>query len=288
MKKIYTLLFFLAATSFCYSQQNCVGVPVVRNISYFVNGQQICAVYVDNMLPNSPVILFGPNLSIIPTVSGLPVTTDASGYACYVYPCGSAPQRVSTCNFNGCCTALVPSAAPLPIRLDGVSAKLRNNEVLLEWTSVFEINADKYIVERSTDGRNYTPIGEVAAAGSSYKALQYNYNDKTAEKGNAYFYRLKLQDQDGTFEYSKVAYVNNKSGSGIAIKVFPNPFVKDIQVVGLTQSQMNIANIRIFDMMGNPVKYSFTGANEISIDANAPRGMYILKVQDQTFRIIKQ
>jgi hypothetical protein len=288
MKKIYTIVLLLVTASFCYSQQNCVGVPIVRNISYFVNGQQICAVYVDRMLPNSPVTLFGPNLSIIPTTNGQTVTTDATGYACYVYPCNSSPQRVVTCNQNGCCTALVPSAAPLPIRLDGVSAKLKNNDVLLEWTSVFEIDADKYVVERSADGRSYAPIGEVAAAGSSYKALHYSFTDKTVEKGNAYFYRLRLQDNDGTYEYSKVAYVNNKNGAGIVLSIYPNPFVKDIQVVGLTQSQMNIANIRIFDMMGRPVRYSFTGANEISIDASAPRGVYILKVLDQTFRIVKQ
>jgi Secretion system C-terminal sorting domain len=288
MKKIYAIVLFLAVVSVGYSQQNCVGIPVVRNISYFVNGQQICAVYVDNMLPNAPVTLFGPNLSIIPTVSGQLVTTDATGYACYVYPCGQGPVRVNTCNLNGCCTALVPFASTLPIRLDAVNAKLKNDAVTIDWSSVFEIDAEKYIVERSTDGRNFISIGEVSAAGSSYKTLHYSFVDNKIEKGNSYYYRLRLQDFSGSYEYSKVSHVNNKAGSGVALSVFPNPFVADIQVVGLTQAQMNIANIRVFDMTGRAVTYSFTGANEITIDPAAPKGVYILKALNQTFRIVKQ
>jgi hypothetical protein len=288
MKKIYAIVLFLAVVSIGYSQQNCVGIPVVRNISYFVNGQQICAVYVDNMLPNSPVTLFGPNLSIIPTTSGQTVTTDATGYACYVYPCGQGPVRVVTCNQNGCCSALVPFASTLPIRLDAVNAKLKNDVVTIEWSSVFEIDAEKYVVERSTDGRNFISIGEVAAAGSSYKTLQYSFTDTRIEKGNSYYYRLRLQDFGGSYEYSKVSYVNNKAGSGTVLSVFPNPFVADIQVVGLTQSQMNIANIRVFDMTGRAVNYTFSGANEITIDPAAPKGVYILKALNQTFRVVKQ
>lgn len=288
MKKIYTVSLFLFLAAVGYSQQNCAGIPVVRNISYFVNGQQICAVYVDNMLPNSPVTLFGPNLNIIGTTSGQTVTTDATGYACYVYPCGQGPTRVVTCNLNGCCTAPVPFASTLPIRLDAVNAKLKNDEVVIEWTSVFEMDAEKYIVERSTDGRNFSSIGEVAAAGSSYKKLSYNFTDSRIEKGTSYYYRLRLQDFNGSYEYSKVSHVNNKAGSGTALSVFPNPFVSDIQVVGLTQSQMNIANIRVFDMTGRSVSYTFTGANEITIDPAAPKGVYVLKALNQTFRIVKQ
>jgi hypothetical protein len=293
MKKFYSLsgvLCMLLLSQIAFSQGACPGPnpPAVRHVTYIINGQQVCAIYVENMIPNSPVTLFGPNLSLIPTASGASVTTDATGFACYIYPCNQTPVRITTCNIQGCCNALVPAATILPVRLTRFTGQVINdNTVNLDWTSAVELNSNKYVVERSRDGKNFEAIGTVEAAGNSSRAIAYRYSDKPATPG-AYFYRLNQVDIDGKSEYSKVVYVNFGKSSGRVTAVFPNPFRNDVQLVGITTGELNSKNVRVFTVTGQQVNYRISGANSISIDDNNPNGVYILRVKDQTYKLVKQ
>ncbi len=293
MKKIYLssgLLFALVLFSqSLFAQAACPGPnpPVVRHYTYVINGQQVCAVYVENMLPNSPVQLFGPGLVAIPTASGTPVSTDATGFACYIYPCDRVPVRVTSCNTPGCCSALVPAASLLPVRLTKFVGRLAaDNVVSLDWATAAELNSNKYVIERSVDGKTFEKIGELGAAGNSATTISYQFTDKLPAAG-AYFYRLKQIDIDEKFEYSKVVYVNSGKAKGTVTSVFPNPFQSDIQLVGISTADLNAKNVRLFNIAGQQVRYRIAGANAIAIDDNSPKGIYILKVNDQTFKLIK-
>jgi hypothetical protein len=231
MKKIYfsSVILLLLLFENAGAQNACPGPnpPVVRNFSYMINGQQICIVFVENMLPNSPVTLFGPGLTVIPTASGNPVSTDATGFAAYAYNCNQVAVRITACNVQGCCAAPVPAAATLPVRLTKFTGKLSGQQVTLDWTSVAELNSNKYVVEKSIDGKNFEEIGVVEAAGNSARAINYSFADKLMQPGG-YFYRLNQVDIDGKSEYSKVVYINNGKGNGNVTGVFPNPFRNDI------------------------------------------------------------
>lgn len=293
MKKIYLTTGFLFAILLfsvsTFSQSACPGPnpPVVRHYTYVINGQQVCAVYVENMMPNSPVQLFGAGLTAIPTASGNPVSTDAVGFACYIYPCDRVPVRITSCNNPGCCSALVPAASLLPVRLTKFIGRLTNDKtVSLDWATAAELNSNRYVIERSTDGRIFEKVGELGAAGNSATTLSYNFTDKVPVAG-AYFYRLKQIDIDDKFEYSKVVYVNSGKTKGAVTSVFPNPFYSDIQLIGISTGDLNAKNVRLFNVAGQQVRYRIAGANAIAIDDNSPKGVYILKVNDQIFKLIK-
>jgi hypothetical protein len=292
MKKLYFVLASAIALTILLplkgNAQNGVcptpNPPLVQHIRYNNN---LCVVYVDHMWPNAPVTLFDVNLQPI-----VITTTDVTGYAAMVYPCDKTPYRVSSCVNNppnvGCCSSLVPAAAQLPVKLTNFSVQLNNdNSVLLKWNSEFEINSFKYVVEKSTDGYNFSEVGTQKAAGNSSRAIAYFYNDKSFSTG-AEFYRLRQVDADGRYEFSKVIYINRKQTSGIITRIFPNPFTTDVQLVGITTSELTRNNVRIYNTMGQEVNYRITGANAIALDVNAPRGLYILKVKDQQFRLVKQ
>lgn len=293
MKKIYLLSWVMTLLLFSLganSQNFCPGPnpPVIRHISYFVNGHEICAIYVENMLPNAPVTLFGSGLTIIPSASGTVVVTDASGFACYIYDCTKNPVRISSCDIPGCCSSPVPVRTILPVRLTRFNSRLLNdNSVSLDWTSVTELNSNKYVVERSSDGRNFVAVGTLNSAGNSARAINYQFTDKLSVPG-AYFYRLNQVDIDGKSEYSKVVYVNSGKNSGRITSVFPNPFRQDIQIIGITAGDLNSKNVRLFNAAGQQVGYRISGANAIAIDDNNPKGIYILKVKDQIYKLIKQ
>ena len=285
MKKFYASVWGMLSATLLFAQQFCPnGTPAVRHITY-QNG--VCAVYVDKMIPNAPVTLFGPGLTVIPTVSGNLVTTDASGYACFVYPCGQFPLRVSTCSQSGCCSVLIPAAAPLPVKLTTFSGRMQQNgAVLLNWASDFELESYKYSIERSTDGYTYTEIGNLAAAGSSYKSISYSFTDNNFS--GVAFYRLKMIDIDGRSELSKVVYVNSKGTGGKILKVFPNPFRSDVQLIGINTADINAGTIRVFNTTGQQVPYRMTGSNAITISEAAPAGVYIVRFKEQVFKLVKE
>ncbi|HTE25669.1 T9SS type A sorting domain-containing protein [Flavitalea sp.] len=184
------------------------------------------------------------------------------------------------------CINQIAFNAPLPIKLSAFNANLQGSGVVLNWTSELESMASHYGVEKSGDGKNFNTIGTVKAAGNSANPLKYSFDDKNFA-GTGY-YRLKLVDLDGKNSYSKVVYVNGGSGASTTLSVFPNPFRSDVQLKGINASDVNKNNIRVFNVAGKEVSYSVTGANSIAIDANLPKGVYILQVKDLRYKLVKE
>ena len=93
---------------------------------------------------NGAIIEFGPNATI--SIGGT---------------CSNVGQVFDSSlnSYTGC------DEGPLPIRLLFFNAKLENEIVVLRWGTTMEENFDKFIVERSSTGLNFQPIGEVQGAG---------------------------------------------------------------------------------------------------------------------------
>jgi hypothetical protein len=186
------------------------------------------------------------------------------------------------------CKYGVAPGGSLPIKLSSFSGRLNTeSEATIAWSSSLEENSFKYEVQRSADGKNFVTVGTVTAAGTSLETVKYSFKDVLPGSG-AYFYRLKMIDIDGKSEMSKTVYVNSKSGSGVVTKIFPNPFTSEIQLIGATSADLTPNNIKVFNVTGQLVKYRIVGANAIAIDETAPKGLYIVKIKDQAFKLNKQ
>ncbi|MEO5681810.1 MAG: T9SS type A sorting domain-containing protein [Chitinophagaceae bacterium] len=107
----------------------------------------------------------------------------------------------------------------LPVKLNGFSGREINKQVQLNWQTVTEINSDGFIIERSADGTAFTALDNIKA---SNNAAAYAYTDTYPATGKNY-YRLKMLDKDGHFEYSKVILVNRAANTISSISFFPNP-----------------------------------------------------------------
>ncbi|MGN7784077.1 M43 family zinc metalloprotease [Niabella sp. 22666] len=65
----------------------------------------------------------------------------------------------------------------LPVIFTGVSAKIKSDKLLVDWTTESETNNDHFFVEASFDGENFARIAKVdskAANGTSLSSLSYN------------------------------------------------------------------------------------------------------------------
>ena len=116
---------------------------------------------------------------------------------------------------------LLPIAI-LPVTYLNFDAKYNNAKaVSLSWSTATEINAQEYIVEKSTDGYAFTDIGSVPAHGNSTSQQNYTYTDAAANSGNV-FYRLKQIDYNGQPTYSKMISLNTNTHQN-TIGLSPNP-----------------------------------------------------------------
>jgi len=167
----------------------------------------------------------------------------------------------------------VDGTRSLPINLLSFEAIKQTKKVLLQWTTDNELNADKYIAERSADGITYTAIGNVPAYNNSNKN-NYNLTDNQPLSG-LNFYRLKMMDIDGSFRYSPVRRVNfNNAGDDFSI--YPNPVSADKIYLSSTG---NMNSAVIFDAAGRLIKlFTLKGRSNTLNVSGIAKGTYQLKV----------
>ncbi|MEO5590893.1 MAG: T9SS type A sorting domain-containing protein [Chitinophagaceae bacterium] len=162
----------------------------------------------------------------------------------------------------------------LPIKLSSFSGKAINTQVLLNWETATEINSDVFTIERSADGIAFTAIDNIKAGYNTATAIHYSYTDKNPVNGKNY-YRLKMADKDGNFEYSKVIIVNSQADATAAINVYPNP-AKNYIITNHPFAGNN-EQLQIINLQGNVLlqKKITTGSFQTRMDLpSLAKGVY--------------
>jgi hypothetical protein len=119
-------------------------------------------------------------------------------------------------------STLSPVGAPLPVQLTSFNASEETFGTKLVWNTAEESGIVSYVVERSTDGKNFTAIGTVKAA----NLRSYSFTDAQPADNN--YYRLKMVELDGTFKYSFIISLKAKLTTNISVS--PNP-VKNMVMI---------------------------------------------------------
>lgn len=166
----------------------------------------------------------------------------------------------------------------LPVELLNFDGYNNDDYNVLNWSTSTENNNDYFKVERSTDGVTFNSIGEVDAIGNSLKVKNYNYIDKSPKKGINY-YRLIQIDLDKKMEMSHTISIENKPSLGMDF--YPNPTTGELKIVAFGANN-DIAEIRIFDLLGNLISSTKAKNNDIStIDMSDNRaGIYIIELTE--------
>jgi hypothetical protein len=163
-----------------------------------------------------------------------------------------------------------PSAAPLPVSFIGFGVKKSGSGIELIWNVAGESGVQAYVVERSTDGRSFIKLGEVAATNST----AYSFVDNQPQNGMAY-YRIKELDMDGKFRYSTIVRLNLERN--ISLKVYPSPARG---LVTIEHPVTNKGSLRITTTDGRVVKQIDVKPelNQTVINiSNLKAGLYIIR-----------
>jgi len=116
-------------------------------------------------------------------------------------------------------TTIIPCVA-LDVKLGDFTATKQSNEtVLLKWNTLSEINNDYFIIEHSTDGRRFTPVGKQFSNGNN--SSNYSYIHAEPRNGINY-YRLRSVDKNSKATYSSIRKVVFGK-TDLILTIFPNP-----------------------------------------------------------------
>ncbi len=182
---------------------------------------------------------------------------------------------------NGSTSEFTSCTPPLPVELLNFDGWKQGEMNQLVWTTVQEINNDYFVLERSLDGINFSPIATINGAGTYFGTTKYYYEDYDIGIGT-YYYRLRQVDFDGTVSYSDIILIQIESSLQI-VNIFPHPVQVDFNFIVSSLHDEKVT-IEVIDVLSKThIKYSEylgSGNNFLRIDVphHLASGVYILKV----------
>ncbi len=179
--------------------------------------------------------------------------------------------------------------SPLPVTLSRFTASRDEQGAKLDW-AVSEVSDFAYFeVERLNGGRIGVPLGRVESRGVG----AYTWTDNAPKEGVNY-YRLKMVDVDGSYDYSRIVSLEIIRGQAVAF-VYPNPVEREIRISTDELSSEDL-EVFIYNMNGNQVLYEKMTISGNSETLNIPvpglaEGVYQLRIRDSVkdskFRFVK-
>lgn len=115
----------------------------------------------------------------------------------------------------------------LSVTLEYFMAKKTNDLVEISWKTQFDEDVFHFEIQKSTDGSSFQKLTQVAAGNYSY--LTY---DVAGISGHIVWYRLLIIDRDGKANYSNIIKINFDKQDVSAMKLYPNPGFRFIQLIG--------------------------------------------------------
>ncbi|MBS1643601.1 MAG: T9SS type A sorting domain-containing protein [Bacteroidetes bacterium] len=161
---------------------------------------------------------------------------------------------------------------PLPIGLVSFNSQAQNTGVVLTWVSSVA-TPETYYIERSKDAKSWSTIGKATATQSANSTFQYT--DNAPLNGNNY-YRLKMQNTDGSSEFSHtISQKINRTGLE-EISVYPNPTKSNtIYFTGIKDAAD--WNLSLRNTLGQELVNATLVGNQIELP-NIPNGLYMLQM----------
>ena len=182
------------------------------------------------------------------------------------------------------------SGTILPVSLSsfGGVAALEGN--VLSWTTSSEQNVESFMLESSTspDPSDFATVVVIGAVGNSNNENHYEFIDRAPQKKS--YYRLRIQDLDGSESYSEM--VNVVRTHSEEIKVYPTMVDADFYIQLNDVSPSQLTSLRIIDVSGKVLdsRPLTSELNRIYVQHLIP-GVYSVSVSHsgdiKTFRIQK-
>ncbi len=180
-----------------------------------------------------------------------------------------------------------PGDTALPLKLVSFNASLSGNTVKLEWVTANEWNTHLFKVQSSTDGSKWDDIRTIDAKKISANN-QYSISSIIPLSGTT-FYRLLIEDADGSISYSSIQTVQMPSVKNI-FTLLPNP--ANIKATLVFDNDEKNVTVKLLNAVGGVVgkkQLSLQTNNTYQLEtAHLPSGAYYVQVSSNNGIITKK
>jgi hypothetical protein len=178
--------------------------------------------------------------------------------------------------------------SPLPVELSSFISTLNGRTVQLTWETKTEKNSNIFEIQRSLIKNNsWVNIGSVKAAFLSNSPKVYYFTDKNLQSSTCQ-YRLKMIDNDGTFEYSKIVETVITLPKNFELNQnYPNPFNPSTKISYNLPNDSRVT-LDIFNIIGERVGqlvnqdqaagYYSVDFNNSSVNKSLSSGIYLYRI----------
>ena len=180
-----------------------------------------------------------------------------------------------TGNFTGFSQfMLVSPATTYSITLTNFTATGNPKNILLNWSTLSELNVKGFMIERSSDSITFKQIGFVNSKGNSIVTTNYDFPDNFAQPNVKYYYRLRQVNQDNGQIFSEIKSATIiQSSKKIVLSLSPNPAPDYVNL--FISGTANVASVVVINSIGAKIIQKI-GVNAFDGPYKIPLG-YIAK-----------
>jgi hypothetical protein len=169
----------------------------------------------------------------------------------------------------------------LPVKLTSLQGKMIDGRVSLRWDLAENKNVQRFEIERSFNGKDFSLVGIVMASENSGRESYSFVNDINSNL--KVMYRLKIIDNNNIADYSKILLFQQDNAQHI--KIMNNP-VNDHLTLSYMATLNQTISIKVYDMLSRlQMNYKATvypGLNVISfsLSPGIRSGIYVVDIND--------
>jgi hypothetical protein len=167
----------------------------------------------------------------------------------------------------------------LPVTWKGISAKVVNQNVVINWSVENNASGKNYEIEHSVDGAVFTTAGVID---NDVNVKSYSFTHANVANGK-HFYRIHQVDVDGKATFSKIVDVTLKAPDFV-ISLLSNPVRNSFAEIIVNASKAANATIELWSLSGTRISILQqavnAGINRVKVPMGAAAaGNYMMKVK---------
>ncbi len=179
----------------------------------------------------------------------------------------------------------------LPLHLVSFTGIAMETSNMLKWQTESEENTKEFIVERAETGReDFIEIGFIDANGFSESLMTYEFEDEKPIP--MAYYRLKMVDFDGSFEYSEIIVIEKLHAGVTDFEVYPVPIQDEVNIM-ISSDQKSNAILTLTNYLGQVILIEQLELN-VGVNAftfnwnNMNSSLHFITIENGQERLVKK
>ncbi len=160
----------------------------------------------------------------------------------------------------------------LPVQYGDINIDEINGAVELKWSTMQEINNDKFLIERSSDLKNWITVSTVLGSGNSSARVDYTYKDYPSITGTI-FYRINQVDYNGSSHIS----------DHLSVTIHNSELTQTVYTLGESIATTIPGEMSLYSISGMRMNHC-SGCTSIQTSGLQP-GLYVLTVDRASRKI---